>query len=420
MMMKSLVVGVVCALFAVQLPARAADGDTHLGVASCATGVCHGKLAPQPDKNVWLNEYRVWSADDPHAGAYQTLLTPVSKRIAQRLGIASAQASERCLNCHTDNVPQAQRGPKFQISDGIACEACHGGSRRWIESHAESSATHADNLAKGMYPTERPTSRAALCISCHLGADDRFATHEIMGAGHPRLSFELDAYSTNQPPHYAVDADYVSRKGRIEGFNLWLAGQLASAETFVALLPGHWFSRGASMYPELAFYDCHACHHPMDVERWSASVSPGGLRLQTDHLLILQATAAVLDPVAAETLATATQTLVRAGQRDVAAVRDASAAVLKWLRAHADWADRDFSRDQVIDVRRSLIRYAAAGRMGDFAAAEQTFLGVESLSLYLGDADRHRGALDRLFESVADDAAFDPRNFAAAANGIQM
>lgn len=30
----------------------------HLGVGSCATSVCHGKLAPQPGKNVALNEYR--------------------------------------------------------------------------------------------------------------------------------------------------------------------------------------------------------------------------------------------------------------------------------------------------------------------------------------------------------------------------
>jgi Cytochrome c554 and c-prime len=412
-------------LLASQFPTHAADADAHLGVASCAAGVCHGKLVPQPDNNVWLNEYRVWSADDPHAGAYQTLATPASKRIAQNLGIASAQTSERCLNCHTDNVPQNRRGPKFQVSDGIGCEACHGGSARWIESHSESGATHADNLAKGMYPTEQPLARATLCLSCHLGTEDRFATHQIMGAGHPRLSFELDAYSTNQPPHYTADDDYVKRKGSIDGFNLWLAGQLASAERFVVLLRGHWFESTTPMYPEFAFYDCHACHHPMDAERWDrrragSGVSPGGLRLQTHFLLILQATAAALDPAAAQPLAEATQTLVRGGQHDVAAVRTAAAAILQWVGAHADWGKRNFTSAEVNEVRRSLIRYAADGRMGDFAAAEQTFLGIESLSLYLGDADRHRSALDALFKSVADDAAFEPGEFAKIANRVQM
>lgn len=420
----------LCSLIAIQAQSAAAapaakDTDIHLGVASCATGVCHGKLAPQKDKNVWLNEYRVWSAEDRHSRAYQTLMTPKSKQIADKLGIASAQTSDLCLNCHTDNVKQTQRGPKFQLSDGIECEACHGGAARWIESHAEAGATHADNLAKGMYPTEKPAARAELCISCHVGDEDRFATHQIMGAGHPRLSFELDAFSTNQPAHYSVDEDYLRRKGHIEGFNLWLTGQLANAQRFVALSMGHWFRGSQAMYPELAFYDCHACHHSMDDVRWDrrvagAGVPPGSLRLQTDHLLVLQAASEVLDPAGTSALAGATIGYVRAGQRSVAAVGEAGTVLLKWISDHeGEWAGRSFSRSQVVDVRRSLVRYAAEGRMGDFAAAEQAFLGVESLSLYLGDANRLRAPLDALFKAVENAAKFNPEKFAASAKSLQ-
>ena len=39
--------------------AEPVDDNVHLGVASCATGVCHGKLTEQEDSNVWLNEYRI-------------------------------------------------------------------------------------------------------------------------------------------------------------------------------------------------------------------------------------------------------------------------------------------------------------------------------------------------------------------------
>jgi hypothetical protein len=416
MKMRRLQWVLLCGLFMVEAHAA----DNHIGVASCATGVCHGKLTAQSDKNVWFNEYRVWSAEDGHARAYQTLLSPASKRIADNLGIASAQTSDRCLNCHTDNVPQQQRGPKFQISDGIACEACHGGAERWVESHAEPDATHADNLAKGMMATEQPLTRATLCISCHLGTEDRFATHEIMAAGHPRLTFELGAFVTNQPPHYTVDADYERRKGHVDEFNLWLAGQLIGARQFVTLLPGHWLRGAQTMYPEFAFYDCHACHHPMDAARWNRrnvgeGVSPGALRLQTDHLMILQAAASALDPTTAATLATATQSLVRAGQHGTTAVRDACAPILQWIGAREDWTTRAFARPQIVDVRRALVRYAADGRMSDFAAAEQTFLSIETLSLYLGDADRHRGALDHLFTTVEDDATFNPGRFASAA-----
>ena len=96
------------------------------------------------------------------------------------IGTRSASTAPICLNCHADNVPSDKRGPKFQISDGVGCEACHGGSEKWIQSHAAESATHKGNVALGMYSTEQPLKRAELCLGCHLGTKDRFATHAIM------------------------------------------------------------------------------------------------------------------------------------------------------------------------------------------------------------------------------------------------
>jgi hypothetical protein len=89
---------VATALAASVSVAGAAESDIaafkHLGVASCATSVCHGKVAPQPGKNVALNEYRVWSQEDRHAQAYRTLGSAESKRMAARLGIPNAAASK--------------------------------------------------------------------------------------------------------------------------------------------------------------------------------------------------------------------------------------------------------------------------------------------------------------------------------------
>ena len=92
----------------------AIDADTHLGVASCASSVCHGKLAEQEQENVWLNEFRIWSNEDRHARAYKTLLNKDSKRIARNLGLANAHTADICLDCHADNVPAEKRG---KISD---------------------------------------------------------------------------------------------------------------------------------------------------------------------------------------------------------------------------------------------------------------------------------------------------------------
>lgn len=395
----------------------------HLGVASCATSVCHGKLAPQPGKNVGLNEYRIWTQEDRHSQAYRTLELPESKRIAANLGLASAATAKICLDCHTDNIPADKRGPKFQLSDGIGCEACHGGSEKWLESHAAESATHKDSVSRGMYPTEQPHQRAQLCLSCHLGTKDRLATHTIMGAGHPRLSFEMEAYTANQPAHYTVDADYVQRKGRIDGMNLWLTGQIESARRTLALLQTGMFHPGG-MFPELAFYDCHGCHHPMDKIRWNtqragAGVKPGTLRLQSQNFIVLQAVTESLEPAALSELTGLTNGLIRAGQRDPASVATAAKALNDWIARREALSRRQFSRAEVAGVRKMLINYAAADKTGDYAAAEQVVLGVESLSYSLGDRDSKKAALDSLYNAVKNDTNFSPQQFAAAAKNAQ-
>ena len=407
--------------------AIAAEGiaaNKHMGVASCATSVCHGKLAPQPNENVALNEYRVWTQDDRHSQAYRTLELPESKRIAANLGLPSAATAKICLDCHADNIPSDKRGPKFQISDGIGCEACHGGAEKWLDSHAAESATHKDNLTRGMYPSEQPLKRAELCLSCHLGTKDKFATHTIMGAGHPRLSFELEAYTTNQPAHYIVDADYNQRKGKIDGMNLWITGQIENARRSLMLLQTDLFHSEGMMFPELAFYDCHSCHHPMDKIRWNQQragmgIKPGTLRLQTQNFIILQAITAVLEPAALPELVNMTNTLIRAGQRDRATVTSAARTFLEWMSRRDALARRAYSRAEVVNVRKVLINYGAADKAGDYAAAEQIVLGVESLSYSLGDRDSKKAALDALYGAVKNDTNFSPQQFATAAKNAQ-
>ncbi|MGH8495954.1 MAG: multiheme c-type cytochrome [Gammaproteobacteria bacterium] len=395
----------------------------HLGVASCATSVCHGKGAPQETENVWLNEYRIWSADDRHSRAYQTLSSDESRRIAQKLGLASAVTAKICLDCHTDNVEPAQRGPKFQLSDGVGCEACHGGSEQWITSHAEPNATHADNLARGMYATEKPVARAEICLSCHLGTDSQFATHEIMGAGHPRLSFELEAFTVNQPAHYDVDEDYTERKGKIESFNLWLTGQLVSADRYLSLIKTDLFDPDGT-FPEIAFYDCHSCHHPMDEQRWpvqlrNQGIEPGTVRLQDHNLQILEAVARVLAGSEAGQFTGNVRALVRSGQVSHAAVREAADALLTWIdEKERSWTTQAFSRAQVQAVRKAIVEMAANGTLADFASAEQAFLSIESLSLALGDADGLGTVLNRLFETVASDQEYEPDRFASTARSV--
>ncbi len=151
----------------------------------CAGSNCHGNSAAElPSQGVLHNEYLTWQREDTHAGAFRSLLTPRALAIGKRLGIAEPSKSDTCIDCHTDDVPAAQRGPRFSLSDGIGCEACHGGSSSWIADHAVAHRSHPANI-KGVSPQD-PVARAGLCLGCHYGAADKLMTHAIMAAGHHR------------------------------------------------------------------------------------------------------------------------------------------------------------------------------------------------------------------------------------------
>lgn len=396
--------------------------DKHLGAATCATSQCHGKSSPQTGRNVQLNEYTIWIEGDRHSIAYQTLETKESARMAANLGLESAKTADICLDCHTDNAPQASRGPKFKIRDGVGCEACHGGADRWIKTHTDPDATHAANLAAGMIATETPEVRAELCLSCHLGTKDKFATHKIMGAGHPRLSFELDLFSSNQPAHYQVDADYVQRKGSIPRFNLWLIGQFISAEETLKVAIDR-LHDGVGIFPDFAFYDCHSCHHSMDQKRWTRhradNLAPGSLRLMLPNMAVIEATAATLgNKELRKTIRTLRIKTMRAAQGSKSGFNDTAGQLLSELTRTRESFPATFSDKQVSAVRRALLQTAGADRTSDFGEAEQIYYSLETLCLALDQLDSCGSALDQMFESIANANTYSPGKFARLAKKL--
>jgi len=410
--------------------AQAPGEPKHMGVASCASSVCHGKSAPQLNRDVLLNEYSVWTRSDRHSQAFNRLKSARALQIGAKLGIANPSGEKICTVCHADAQPASAAatpatGPtsKFRQSDGVGCEACHGGAERWLDSHAQASATHKENIARGMYPTDQPLQRATLCLSCHLGTRDRFATHVIMGAGHPRLSFELETYTALQPRHYDVDDDYIRRKGVIEGMDLWVTGQLESAARYLDLLDSALLMPGG-MTPELSLYDCYSCHHSLEDQRWSreragSGVQPGMLRLQRQSFVMLQALAGIIAPASLPDLQQATDALMRAGQANPAAVQAAAARLRAGLKQCEPWSSRKYSPAEIIQVRKALLRLAVEDKASDFAVAEQVVMGMESMSYTLKDYSQRKSSLDVLFDKVKSGTGFSASQFAEAARKLQ-
>ncbi len=400
------------------------DADKHLGVASCASSVCHGKSKPVDDENVMLNEYRTWTTEDRHARAYQTLLSDDSKRIARNLGLKAAHTAKICLDCHADNVSKDRRGPKFQITDGVGCEACHGGSEQWIESHTEDGVTHQQNLAKNMFPTEDGVERARLCLSCHYGTKDKLTTHKIMGAGHPRLSFELETFTANQPAHYLIDADYLERKGEFRGFKMWVVGQLETAKSSLELMQAYLISED-QLVPELYFYDCHACHHPMSDVRWAptstkSGVPPGVIRLyDANFLMLLELTREVL-PAQSEALKSNIINLHRASVKNKSDLKKAVSEISQVIQSlDKTLTAKTYSEQQTKAVRSRLLKQAAAGEYRDFSAAEQAFLAIESITIALQQDSALENQLNSLYDTLSDEDRFKPRQFQSVASKVK-
>jgi hypothetical protein len=359
---------------------------------------------------------------DKHATrAYPVLMEERSQRIARNLGLKEpAHQAKLCLDCHAHNPAPAQRGERFKVIDGVSCEACHGPAEKWLAAHVQPGATHADNVKHGLFPANEPVAQARLCLSCHFGNKDKFVTHRMMGAGHPRMSFELDTFSQTQPPHFVVDADWQKRKGSHDGVRVWAIGQALAARELLDVLLDPKRSRDG-LFPELVVFDCHACHHPMSDVRWSprTNTSPGRIRLNDSSLLMLrQITRRALPPEEANAFSQRVSELHRAVAGDGGEPIEAARAMRDTLDAlAARLARQSFSGEDLRAMVGGLIEDGLAGQYRDYAGAEQATMAIGSLLAFLGrrgelrDLAAVNAALDRLHATVRDDEKYRPERF---------
>ena len=401
--------------------------DKHEGVSSCDGSTCHGSAAPRNDRNVRQDEVLIWTEEDRHSQrAYKVLLNRDSKRISKNLGRKKPpHQDDLCLDCHADNPPPDKRRTEnnsFRVEDGVGCEGCHGGAERWLRPH-DSGASHAKNIELGMYPTDEPVARTRLCLSCHLGDRKKFVDHRLMGAGHPRQSFEVALFSILQPYHWEPDDDYTARgKQAPSDVKLWAIGQaVAVDEVLDAMLDDERNKLG--LFPELVLYDCQACHHGIDkMRRWrpraSTGLGPGVVRLNDSNFLMLIQALQLIDPAGAKTLRKDLKTLHQGaseGRGDPKAIaRRIRANIAKLLPRMEKWkvdakALRALSKNVLAD--------ALGGEYADYAGSEQAAMALQTIvygyyAEALIDDDVYDGLeqreLTKLLDSVADPDKFNP------------
>jgi hypothetical protein len=417
--------------FAPRATAQAAhvSGATYLGVASCGGTTCHGR-SESDGPVVRQDELRLWqdpaTAAGAHSRAWAVLRDDRAQEIGRRLGIGDPSTAPVCLGCHA--TPAGPRGLRFQTTDGVGCESCHGPASGWLSSHYVVGGTHVANVSRGLVPLENPRARAARCLDCHFGSaeEGQFVTHRIMAAGHPRISFELDLFSTLQQ-HYNLDNDYFQRKGRTSSTQVWAIGQAMALDRALSLYTS---ARGTEgVFPEFYFFDCHSCHRrisddprfrPGAVANPARPIPSGMPPFNDENMIMLTAAARVVAPGLAARFERDSRDFHAALDRDRAAAIAAAQRLRASAQALADaFSNAQLGPAQTFAIIDAITSTAIRERFTDYAGSVQAVMATDTLLSALvnqgqvsaGAASGIRGDINAAYRAVHDPNDYDPAGF---------
>lgn len=273
----------------------------YIGLGQCV--LCHNqKLEAEDSPFVTLSrefcaltETEVF-AHDKHRQAYELLEGDLGKRMEKILSAWEEPGykvtdDQACLSCHAGWLKaDKERPPTFEY--GVTCESCHGPGSQWRDPHIDPKwrTTHPDEKSKwGFIDVRNPVSKAKLCYSCHIGnvQEGKIVTHEMYAAGHPPLpGIELETFASQMPVHWRT----LQQKGEFKHRDAWIAANHGGAEhnpledlaeTKSVIIGGVMALRetlnmfgsqanpgGKEQWPELAVFDCTACHHDLSAPAW--------------------------------------------------------------------------------------------------------------------------------------------------------
>ena len=257
---------------------------------------CH-----RSEQGAWVDASTtaVWR-HDAHSRAHLAL-SPDNARtrgMEAVLGIKAATTAA-CVACHTHPAGEpAVEEETAMVHGGISCETCHGAGSGYFEPHMEKRwrfLSSAEKEALGMHDLRNPVRKAENCLSCHLGevASGKVITHAMYAAGHPPLSaFEIESFGKAMGPHWkrvwekspsiqqqAAEAGY--RTEAASESQRSLIGGLVALRQSATLVDAYASAATENArerpWPELALYDCQACHHELRVPSGRQEAGYGGL-----------------------------------------------------------------------------------------------------------------------------------------------
>jgi Cytochrome c554 and c-prime len=318
-------------------------GGKLVGAVGCKSSSCHGGAGEK------RSQYLTWSQKDFHTRAYAILTDARSTRIADTLAIAAAQESSRCTVCHSpfQSVAPARLMPTAHSDEGVSCESCHSAAEPWLRGHTRKDWNYAMRVTAGMRDLRSFYVRANTCVACHQNLDS-----DILKAGHPELTFELDGQSVAEPKHWRDDDPQ-------SAIRAWVVGQA------VALREMSW-ALSKNETPDSA-----------EVDRWK------GLAWLLAKATTQQTSLPIIDPLAGAT----------------------NRSVFTGIQGQADLLARRAAESRLSDdLAKQLLRTLTATD-SEFGVSKET-----SPNLLFRRAQRLVLALDRLSAAVSNEAPGAAKN----------
>jgi hypothetical protein len=431
--LRSAFVLLLLAMVAPVMAVHAESAGRYEGVASCAGSTCHGRFEGD-GAVVRQDEVAHWqdpaSRTGVHSRTYAALASVRGQQIARTLGLGDAREAKDCLGCHA--TPPGPRGERFQINDGVGCEGCHGPASGWLASHAAVGTTHADNVKAGLKALENPRVRANVCLDCHFGSakSGQFVTHRMMAAGHPRVNFELDLFSTLQQ-HWNEDEDYAKRKGRAETMRFWAVGQAEASKRMADLFAMPALASDGA-FPQFYFFDCQSCHRriydkaerTLTFETNGARPIPFGMPpFNDENFIMLSSVAKLAAPAAGAKFDGDVRAFHAALGKDMKSAMAAARTLAGSAASLSDaLAGKSYGATMNFDAVAAIAGDATLARLTDYEGSIQAVMAVDTLlnalvkqgQVTVGAAAGIRASLNRAYAAVQDANGYKPAEFRAA------
>ena len=211
---------------------------------------------------------------------------------------------------------------------------------------------------------------------------------------------------------------------------IWAIGQIQAAGQLLESLgnPEHF---GQGLLPELVFFDCHSCHHPMSQLRWAprktTGLDAGVLRLNDSNLLMLIYIAKVIDPALSDQFSSDILALHKGMNQS----HEATLNAIKGLKASINTLRKQitrnrFSRNDLMNLIKSILGDIIAGELRDYAAAEQAAMALDSSfstltqqgALESTNMKNIQKNMDHIYLTLKDEDKYKPSAFIDAAKSL--